>query len=106
MRREAGPLGMHSLPGQHAWFVALCAGIPAALFALVWIAVSPGLIAASVLRDKAAGALPAFGIKREAILAEASALASGKTDTAFDPLSRALAPAFAHAQILYGTIGV
>ena len=32
---------VHSLPGYHGWFVALCAGIPAVLFALVWQATSP-----------------------------------------------------------------
>jgi phosphate transport system permease protein len=106
LRRAAGPLGMHSLPGQHAWFVALCAGVPAAAFALVWAVVSPGIVLASVLADKAASALPAFGMKRDSILAEAAALASGRSDTAFDPLSRALVPAFTQAQNLYGTVGI
>lgn len=96
---------MHSLPAHHAWFVALCAGLPAAVFALVWTAISPALVLASALRDKAAAALPAFGMKRESVLAEAAAFASGKIETTFDPLSRTLAPAFAQAQQLYGTIG-
>ena len=105
-RRTEGARRLHSLPSYHAWFVALSAGVPAGLFALVWSAVSPGLVLASVLRDKAAGQLPAFGIQREAILAEAQALASGQAQAAFHPLSRSLVPAFDHALQVYGAIGL
>nr|WP_221773599.1 phosphate ABC transporter permease subunit PstC [Novosphingobium piscinae] len=96
----------HSLPGYHAWFVALCAGLPAGLFALVWSGASQGLVMASVLADPAARDLPAFGITRDAILAEARALATGQAEAAFHPLARALVPAFEHALRLYGGVGV
>lgn len=105
-RRSEGTRRLHSLPGYHAWFVALCAGVPAGLFALAWGAISPGLVMASVLRDPAAAPLPPFGIQREAILAEARALATGQTEAAFHPLSRTLVPAFDHALQLFGAIGL
>ena len=106
LRRSAGRLRMHSLPGYHAWFVALCAGLPAGLFALFWNSLNQGLILTSVLQDPAASRLPAFGFQREAILSEARALATGQTQAAFHSLSRALVPAYEHALQLYGTIGI
>ena len=105
-RRGADGRRSHSLPGHHAWFVALCACAPAGLFALVWSGVARNLVFARVLAEPAARALPPFGYKRDAILAEAAALASGQAQVAFDPLSRALAPAFAEASLLFGTIGL
>ncbi|MEO5598795.1 MAG: phosphate ABC transporter permease family protein, partial [Novosphingobium sp.] len=62
---------LHSLPSYHGWFVGLCAGIPAGLFAIVWAATSPALVVARVLRHPAAAQIPAFGINRDTILAEA-----------------------------------
>lgn len=105
-RRGEAAHRMHSLPGYHAWFVALCAGVPSGIFALAWSGISQGLILASVLRDPAARDLPAFGITRDAVLAEAHALATGQSQAAFNPLSRALVPAYEHALSLYGVIGI
>lgn len=105
-RRAEGARRMHSLPSYHAWFVALCAVVPAGLFALAWNSASQGLILTHVLNDPAAHALPAFGIQRDTILAEARALATGQSQSAFNPMSRALVPAFEQALHLYGTIGV
>jgi len=110
-KRNAAPSAsrapvLHSLPAYHAWFVALAALVPSALFALVWSAASPSLLIARVLADPAAKALPAFGIKRDSILSEAYALATGNATTAFDPLSRALVPAYRSALEFYGAIGL
>jgi phosphate transport system permease protein len=97
---------LHSLPTYHGWFVGLCAGVPAAVFAIVWAATSPALVVARVLRSPAAAQIPAFGINRDTILAEAQALASGSATTAFNPMSRALVPAFREALVHFSTIGI
>ncbi len=104
--RAQGPRQMHSLPGDHGWFVALSAIVPAMIFAVVWSAISPGLVLQHVLNSPAASKLPAFGIKRDTILAEAQALATGASTNAFEPISRALVPAFQSGLQEFGTIGV
>jgi len=97
---------LHSLPAYHGWFVGLAALVPATLFALVWAAVSPSLVLDKVLGSPAAKDLPAFGMKRDAILAEAHDLATGAAQAAFNPLSRALVQPFREALGFYGTIGI
>lgn len=96
---------MHSLPAYHGWFVAICAGVPAAVFAVAWMALSPALVQSRVLLDPAAAQLPVFGMQRDATLIEARALALGQVQSVFDPLARQLAPAFAQAIQFYGTVG-
>ncbi len=100
------PVRLHSLPSYHGWFVALAAGLPAAVFALVWASVSPALVVARVLQSPVAAKLPAFGFRRDTILGEAQGLANGSITAAFDPLSRELVPAFREALTHFGTIGV
>ncbi|MES2492297.1 MAG: phosphate ABC transporter permease subunit PstC [Pseudomonadota bacterium] len=102
----AGPRRIHSLPGYHGWFVALCVAVPAGLFALAWNAISPGLIIAEVTNHPAAAQLPAFGINRDAILSEARALAFDPGAPTFNAVSRALVPAFQSANLKFGTIGI
>ena len=79
--KRAAPPGarapLHSLPNYHGWYVALWAAVPAIAFAAVWMAVSPGLIVTQALSSPAAASLPAFGVERDAIIAEAYAVASG-----------------------------
>ena len=104
-RARSGPV-LHSLPVYHGWFVALASLVPSALFALAWGAISPALVLARVLADPAAKALPAFGITRDSILAEAYSLATSDTAAAFNPLSRALVPAYRSALEFYGAIGI
>ncbi len=108
MRREARAAGrdLHSLPSYHAWYAALWTALPAALFAFIWAAISPGLVLQRVLTDPAASQLPAFGLQRDSILSEAQGLASGSLSAAFNSASRALVPAFSSALEFYGTIGV
>ena len=105
-RRSHGAGRLPALPRYHAWFVGLWAAVPASLFALAWTALSPDLVHWRVLQDQAAAALPPPGIIRDAILAEAGALATGHAQGAFHPLSRALVPAFRQAIDHYGHLGL
>lgn len=108
MRREQRAIGqdLHSLPGYHGWYVALWTLVPAITFALAWNALSPGLVLQQALADPAAANLPAFGIKRDAIIAEAQALAAGSTAASFNAEAKALVEPFRIAAARYGTIGI
>lgn len=97
---------LHSLPGYHGWYVAIWAAVPAILFALVWNAVSPVLVMDHVLAAPAAANLPAFGIERDSILAEARNIATGNAIGAFNPAANGLVEPFRIALERYGTIGV
>ncbi len=107
LRREVRAQGsdLHSLPGYHGWYVALWILIPSLLFSIVWSATSPGLVLTQVLADPAAGQLPAFGFQRDALLAEARALASGSADAVFNQQARALVEPFRAAIQRYALIG-
>lgn len=105
MKRE-GASRLHSLPSYHGWFVALSATVPAVIFAAIWNAVSPGLVLGRVLASPAAAGLPAFGMQRDAILAEARAIASGATAPVFNPQARAMVEPFHDAIVWFGTVGV
>lgn len=96
---------LHSLPTYHGWYVALWIVVPALLFAIAWASISPNLIMAKVLADPAAKALPAFGFQRDAILAEASALASGSGQAVFNQQARPLVEPFRIAMQHYALIG-
>lgn len=96
---------MHSLPRYHAAYVALWAIIPAFAALLLWSAVSPQLINSAVMADPAANGLPVVAMERDAILAEAAALADGSIEAGFNPASDALVPAFKTAHAKFGTIG-
>jgi phosphate transport system permease protein len=106
-KRAAGAVRapLHSLPNYHGWYVALWAAVPATLFAATWSAVSPGLILAQVTSDPAAAALPAFGIERDSILADAYAVASGTAFGAFNPAANGLVEPFRAALQTFGLIG-
>lgn len=101
----AGSREMHSLPRYHAAYVALWAIIPAFAALLLWSAVSPQLINSAVMADPAANGLPVVAMERDAILAEAAALADGSIEAGFNPASDALVPAFKTAHAKFGTIG-
>ena len=95
----------HSLPSYHAWYVALWAAIPALLLALAWSAFSPALIAHAALADPAAVNLPAFGIERDSILAEAASAARGPSGPLFNRQAATMVEPFRAAMLRYGTIG-
>ena len=96
----------HSLPAQHGWYVALWTVVPALLFVAVWSEISGNLIYGQVMASPEAASLPAFPMQRQAILGEAYAIATGQTDTAFNPEARTLAPVYAQAIAFYSWIGL
>ena len=102
----ASGAALHSLPNYHGWYVALWAAVPAVLFALAWSSISPGLVLGQVLADPAAASLPAFGINRDSVLAEAQAVAAGAAVSTFQPDSAKLVGPFRAAMAQYGTIGI
>jgi len=83
--QRSGGRRLHSLPSYHGWYVALWVAMPALVFAAVWAAMAPQLVIGRVLADPAAASLPAFGIQRDTMLAEAMAVAQGQ---AFGVFSR------------------
>jgi phosphate transport system permease protein len=105
-QRAAGANRLHSLPGYHGWYVALWTVLPALLFAVLWTAVSPGLVTQAVLADPAASALPAFGIDRDSMLGEARAVAEGRAFGVFNNAAQPLIEPYRHALSFYGTIGL
>ena len=104
--RRAAPHGrIGSLPVYHGWYAALWIAVPALLFALVWGPLSNSLVMQSVLADPAAAHLPAFGMQRETILAEARAVATGAATGVFNPDAEPLVAPFAAALSRYQLIG-
>ncbi|HEY5712832.1 MAG TPA: phosphate ABC transporter permease subunit PstC [Allosphingosinicella sp.] len=95
----------HSLPAYHGWYVALWALVPALIFLAIWTNISNGLIYERVMASPEAASLPTFGMDRSAVLGEAYALATGRSETAFRPEARALAPVYAGAISYYAWIG-
>lgn len=102
---QASGARLHSLPGQHGWYVALWTAVPALLFMAAWGALSPALVDRTVLALPVAQGLPAAGFERDAILAEARSLAAGRLYGAFYAQSEVLAPAFAAASARFAWIG-
>ncbi|BEV00898.1 phosphate ABC transporter permease subunit PstC [Novosphingobium olei] len=105
--RRAAPKGrIHSLPGFHAWYVALWIAVPALLFALTWNALSPNLVTTSVLADPAASVLPAFGFERDSMLAEARSVATGAAPAVFNADAQGLVAPYRAAILRYEIIGL
>jgi phosphate transport system permease protein len=102
-RTERG--SVHSLPGYHGWYASLWAIIPAALFAILWSMVSPGLVMQAALSDPAAASLPQEGMERSAILSEAMSIAQGSGQAAFNPLAEQLVGPLKAALSRFGMIG-
>ncbi len=105
--RSAAPGGrLASLPSYHAWYVALAIVVPAGLFVVVWSIVSPQLVTQAVLASPGAASLPAFGMQRETLLAEAYAVATGAARGVFRPEARDLVEPYREALIRMNTIGI
>jgi len=94
-----------ALPAYHGWYVAMSVVIPAILFIVVWGIVSPGLVARSVLADPAAAVLPADGLVRQTMLAEARAVALGSARAVFNPQADVLVAPFRTAMTRFNLIG-
>jgi phosphate transport system permease protein len=72
---RGGAKRLHSLPGQHGWYVAMWTMLPALLFVAVWSAVSPGWSRKRCSQARR-GAAPQFEFERDALLAEAKRVAA------------------------------
>lgn len=105
-QREVGARGLRSLPNYHAWYVALWVALPALIFLVVWSVASPPLVLQSVLASEAASALPEFGFKRESMLAEARAVATGAAPAVFNPEAQGLVEPFRDALGTFNLIGL
>jgi phosphate transport system permease protein len=95
-----------ALPIYHAWYAGLWTGGPMLLFAAVWNAISPRLVMQHVLSQPAASGLPAFGMRRDAILSQAQQVADGGLASAPIAEAQALVEPFREATALYGWIGL
>ncbi|WP_066798872.1 phosphate ABC transporter permease subunit PstC [Sphingomonas soli] len=100
-----GAKRLHSLPGQHGWYVAIWTVLPALLFIAVWSGMTPRLVQDAVLQHPAAAQLPAFDFERDALLAEAKRVARDRSATAFDPVAEQLVAPTRAAISYYGWIG-
>ena len=96
---------MAALPTYHAWFVALSIMIPTVVFIVIWGIVSPGLIVRSVEASPAAAGLPAEGLLRQTLLAEARNVANGSALAVFNEGAQALVQPFRQAIGRYNLIG-
>ena len=105
-QRAARSRRLHSLPSYHGWYVALWAAVPALLFAMLWSILNPQLVIGRVLADPAAMSLPAFGIARDSMLAEAMSVARGDAYGVFNPAASALVEPFRRALRVFNGIGL
>lgn len=95
----------HSRPGQHGWYVALWALLPALAFVALWTAIAPSLVTGAVLEAPAARGLSPVPMERAAVLAEVRGLAEGTLPAAFTPVAEQLRPFYEAASLRYGLIG-
>ncbi|OZA93132.1 phosphate ABC transporter permease subunit PstC [Altererythrobacter sp. H2] len=105
-QREHGARALKSLPNYHAWYVALWVAVPALVFLTIWSNVAPQLVLQSVLASDAANLLPEFGFKRDSILAEARAVATGAAPAVFNPEAQGLIEPFREAIGQFNLIGM
>lgn len=94
-----------AVPSYHGWHMLLWIVVPALLVWVVWGGISPGLVRGAILADPAAAQLPAFDMERDAILAEASALAHNPGAAVFNPMAQQLAEVVRGIETRFGLIG-
>lgn len=94
----------HSLPGYHAWHVAIWAAGPALLLLAVWSFVQPGLVNEDVLASLPAAERPADDLETQMLLSEVSGLATGQTEAAFDPRAEAAVTVYKASQAQWSMI--
>ena len=105
--RKDAPRGkIPSLPIYHAWYAGLWIGLPMLAFAALWRGISGNLVLQHVLSSPDASGLPPFGLRRDAILDEARAVAMGLADRALIPEAQPLVEPFREALALYNWVGV
>ncbi|MEL6540152.1 MAG: phosphate ABC transporter permease subunit PstC [Pseudomonadota bacterium] len=105
--QSASPQGRPtSRPIYHAWYVAVWVVIPVLVFIALWSFAAPQLITQSVLATPAASELPTFGFERDAWLAEARAVATGRAPGVFNDGAEGLVEPFREAISFYNWIGL
>ncbi len=95
---------INSLPNYHGWFACLWAIIPAILFLIIWINISPALVTNMVLSNPDAASVTADPFTRSTILSEARAVANGSSQVLFQEGSEKLVPLYKAAQSYYNSI--
>nr|WP_294849558.1 phosphate ABC transporter permease subunit PstC [uncultured Sphingomonas sp.] len=103
---RAGGSKLNSLPFYHAAHTFLWSAAPALLFLAVWTPISQNMADQAVLASPAGQALPAFEMQRNAIMAEAHDIASGRISVGYNPESATIAPVMAQEQGKFGLIGI
>jgi phosphate transport system permease protein len=77
MRAEGGPV--HSLPGYHAWLMALSVAIPMIVVFCIWSPLAPRLIEAEALASLPAAMQPTDDLSKATVLREISNVLAGGT---------------------------
>ncbi len=95
---------VHSRPGQHGWFVALWALVPALLLIGVWGQVSSGVFDAQAIASVPAAERATTQVDIDAFLNEVRGLALGEIDAGFDPNSEKAAVAWNEARDRYNLL--
>ena len=85
---------VHSRPGQHGWFVALWALVPALVLIAVWSQVSGAVFDAQALESVPVTERATTQVDTDAFLNEVRGLATGEIDAGFDPNSEKAAAAW------------
>lgn len=104
--RRAGHARLAALPSYHGWYVALWILVPVLLFVTLWSVAMPHLVTQAVLGDPAAAQLPSFDFLRNALLAEARAVATGAAPAVFNPAAQPLIEPYRAAIGTYRAIGI
>ena len=104
--RSSSGARLAALPSYHGWYLALWIFLPMVSFIALWGAIAPDLITQAVLSDPAAAQLPAFGLQRQTMLAEARAVAQGDAAAVFNPQAAALVEPYRAAIARYNTLGL
>ncbi len=104
--RRNGTARLAALPSYHGWYAALWIALPVLAFIALWSALAPSLVDQAVLASPAAANLPAFDFQREALMAQAYAVASGTSQTVALPDAAPLVEPFREALARYRLIGI
>ncbi|MFO1088493.1 MAG: phosphate ABC transporter permease subunit PstC [Hyphomicrobiales bacterium] len=80
--RSLGQAGqkLHSLPGYHGAFLALCVAIPMAIVAIGWLSVVPRAIDTAALAKLSSDLAPTDSLSRDARLRDIAIVASGEAN--------------------------